>query len=74
MSTAANLVEAKSRRRGQECCPASAPTGFDSGRFVWRGSGPKAIAVDPKQISRILHSEQGHNTIFDMARAAIRAR
>jgi large subunit ribosomal protein L25 len=25
-----------------------------------------AISVDPKQISRILHSDAGHNTIFDM--------
>ncbi|HWG49366.1 MAG TPA: 50S ribosomal protein L25 [Candidatus Acidoferrales bacterium] len=25
-----------------------------------------AISVDPKQISRILHSASGHNTIFDM--------
>ncbi|MBV9087758.1 MAG: 50S ribosomal protein L25 [Acidobacteriaceae bacterium] len=25
-----------------------------------------AISVDPKQISRILHSEAGHNTIFDL--------
>ena len=25
-----------------------------------------AISVDPKQISRILHSESGHNTIFDL--------
>ena len=27
---------------------------------------PLNLAVDPKQIGRILHSEQGHNTIFDM--------
>jgi large subunit ribosomal protein L25 len=25
-----------------------------------------ALAVDPKQITRILHSETGHNTIFDL--------
>lgn len=25
-----------------------------------------AISVDPKQISRILHSESGHNTIFEL--------
>jgi large subunit ribosomal protein L25 len=28
--------------------------------------GTVAISVDPKQISRILHSESGHNTIFDL--------
>lgn len=32
------------------------------------GSGQNAVAVevDPKQISRILYSETGHNTIFDV--------
>lgn len=27
---------------------------------------PVAVSVDPKQISRILHSETGHNSIFDL--------
>jgi len=27
---------------------------------------PRAIAVDPKQILKILHSDSGHNTIFDI--------
>jgi large subunit ribosomal protein L25 len=30
------------------------------------GHDPAAIEVDPKQISRILFSETGHNTIFDV--------
>ena len=30
------------------------------------GADPVAIEVDPKQISRILFSETGHNTIFDV--------
>jgi len=30
------------------------------------GANPVAIEVDPKQISRILFSETGHNTIFDV--------
>jgi large subunit ribosomal protein L25 len=35
---------------------------------VLYGSGrdPVAVEVDPKQISRILHSDTGHNTIFDV--------
>lgn len=35
---------------------------------VLYGSGlePVAVEVDPKQISRILFSESGHNTIFDV--------
>src|ERR1700728_1814796 len=36
---------------------------------VLYGGGREAVAVevDPKQISRILYSEAGHNTIFDLA-------
>ena len=30
------------------------------------GTEPVAVEVDPKQITRILHSETGHNTIFDV--------
>jgi large subunit ribosomal protein L25 len=30
------------------------------------GKPPLAVSVDPKQIARILHSEAGHNTIFDL--------
>src|SRR5579884_546505 len=30
------------------------------------GHEPVAVEVDPKQISRILFSESGHNTIFDV--------
>ena len=30
------------------------------------GHEPVAVEVDPKQISRILYSESGHNTIFDI--------
>ncbi len=35
---------------------------------VLYGSGhePVAVEVDPKQITRILYSESGHNTIFDV--------
>lgn len=31
------------------------------------GSEAAAVAVDPRQVLRILHSESGHNTIFDLA-------
>lgn len=30
------------------------------------GLDPVAVAVDPKIITRILHSDSGHNTIFDL--------
>jgi large subunit ribosomal protein L25 len=28
---------------------------------------PVTISVDPKQIARVLHSESGHNTVFDLS-------
>ncbi len=31
------------------------------------GSAAASLAVDPRQVLRILHSETGHNTIFDLA-------
>jgi len=31
------------------------------------GQEPVAVTVDPKMITKILHSESGHNTIFDLA-------
>jgi large subunit ribosomal protein L25 len=31
------------------------------------GQDSKTIAVDPKQMTRILNSESGHNTIFDLS-------
>ena len=34
--------------------------------FYGPGQEPVAVEVDPKQISRILFSETGHNTIFDV--------
>jgi large subunit ribosomal protein L25 len=30
------------------------------------GKEPVAVAVDPKVVTRILHSDSGHNTIFDL--------
>ena len=37
------------------------------------GNDPVAVEVDPKQISRILFSETGHNTIFDVEVAGSQA-
>ena len=31
------------------------------------GQEPVAVTVDPKAVTKILHSESGHNTIFDLA-------
>ena len=37
------------------------------------GHEPVAVEVDPKQISKILYSETGHNTIFDVEVAGLPA-
>ncbi len=31
------------------------------------GKDPVAVTVNPKEVNKILHSDTGHNTIFDMA-------
>ena len=31
------------------------------------GKDPVAVSVSPKEVNKILHSDTGHNTIFDMA-------
>ncbi len=68
MSTAANLVEAKSREAGDKnAARRLRRTGSIPGVLYGGGSEPKAIAVDPKQINRILHSKSGHNTIIDVS-------
>src|SRR5262249_8201761 len=33
------------------------------------GKDSQSVTVDPRQVTRILHSETGHNTIFDLAMA-----
>jgi large subunit ribosomal protein L25 len=63
-----NLLEAQ---------PRSAGTKNDARRVRRQGKIPAvvygagkqvmSISVDPRQVSRILHSETGHNTVFDLA-------
>ena len=63
-----NLLEAKPRTPG---------TKNDARRVrregkvpaVVYGAGKQAlpVSVDPRQVARILHSETGHNTVFDLA-------
>jgi large subunit ribosomal protein L25 len=44
----------------------SAP-GVMYGRTGGQDLGPVALAVNPKEINRILHSKTGHNTIFNLS-------
>jgi large subunit ribosomal protein L25 len=68
MSTAANVVEAKARTAGDKnAARRLRRTGSIPAVLYGAGSQPRAIAVDPKQITKILHSESGHNTIIDVS-------
>ena len=40
--------------------------GQDSRGCLWRRAGSVAVSVDPRVITKILHSDSGHNTIFDL--------
>src|SRR5690242_15007881 len=63
-----NLVEASPRETGNKN---DARRVRRSGKIpaVVYGAGKDAtsVSVDPRQVSRILHSTSGHNTIFDLA-------
>ncbi|MGA2960997.1 MAG: 50S ribosomal protein L25 [Candidatus Korobacteraceae bacterium] len=68
MSTAANLVEAKPREASDKnAARRLRRTGSIPAVLYGAGGQPRAIAVDPKQIIKILHSESGHNTIIDVS-------
>jgi large subunit ribosomal protein L25 len=61
-------VEAKPRQSGgKNDARRLRKSGLIPAVLYGAGLEPLNLAVDPKQINRILHSEQGHNTIFDMA-------
>jgi large subunit ribosomal protein L25 len=67
-ATAENSVEAKPRQSGgKNDARRLRKSGLIPAVLYGAGLEPLNISVDPKQISRILHSEQGHNSIFDMA-------
>ncbi len=63
-----NLLEAQQREAGNKN---DARRVRQSGKIpaVVYGAGKDAtsVSVDPRQVSRILHSASGHNTIFDLA-------
>jgi large subunit ribosomal protein L25 len=60
-------VEAKPRQSGgKNDARRLRKSGLIPAVLYGAGLEPLNLAVDPKQINRILHSEQGHNTIFDM--------
>ncbi len=66
-ATAEKNVEAKPRQGGgKNDARRLRTTGLIPAVVYGAGQDSQAIAVDPKQIKRILNSEQGHNSIFDL--------
>src|SRR5262252_7627569 len=64
-----DLVEAKPRAaesRGKNEARRLRVTGQIPAVVYGAGGESVAITVDPKHITKILHSESGHNTIFDL--------
>jgi large subunit ribosomal protein L25 len=67
-ATAINTVEAKLREASDKnAARRLRTTGMIPAVLYGAKKDPRAIAVDPKQILRILHSASGHNTIFDIS-------
>jgi len=67
-ATAEKNVEAKPRQGGgKNDARRLRKTGMIPAVVYGAGQDSKAIAVDPKQMRRILNSESGHNSIFDLS-------
>jgi large subunit ribosomal protein L25 len=67
---ASNLVEAEPRQaesRGKNEARRLRRSGRVPGVIYGAKKDSVAVSVDPKAIARILHSETGHNTIFDLS-------
>jgi large subunit ribosomal protein L25 len=64
----ANLLEAQQRETGTKNDARRVRRGGKIPAVVY-GAGKQAtpVSVDPRQVSRILHSATGHNTVFDLA-------
>jgi large subunit ribosomal protein L25 len=67
-ATETNILEAQPRTAGNKNDARRVRQGGKIPGVVY-GAGKQALAVslDPRQVTRILHSATGHNTIFDLA-------
>ena len=66
-ATESNVVEAQPREaNGKNVARRVRKSGKLPAVVYGAGKQPLSVSVDPKQIARILHSEAGHNTIFDL--------
>src|SRR5579863_9428671 len=67
-ATAEKNVEAKPRQGGgKNDARRLRTTGMIPAVVYGAGQESKAVSVDPKQMNRILRSETGHNSIFDLS-------
>ncbi len=67
-ANAENTVTAQPRQTGgKNDARRLRKTGMIPGALYGAGKDSLPVTVDPKQMTRILHSESGHNTIFDLA-------
>lgn len=66
-ATETNLVQAQPREAGSKNVARRVRKSGKVPAVVYgAGKQPVSVAVDPKQIARIMQSESGHNTIFDL--------
>src|SRR5690242_377024 len=67
MANTVNTLEAKPRQaNGKNAARRVRRDGSVPGVVYGARKEPVAVALDPKQVSRILHSATGHNTVFDL--------
>src|SRR5437868_14385066 len=67
-ATEVNILEAQQREPGTKIAVRRVRAeGKVPGVVYGAGKDSAPVAVDPRQVLRILHSESGHNTIFDLA-------
>src|SRR5437868_297582 len=68
MAAANDSLEAKPRESsGKNVARRLRKSGQVPGVLYGAKRDPMTVSVDPKQVSRILHSASGHNTIFELA-------
>jgi len=67
-ATDISILEAQKREPGTKNAARRVRVGGKIPAVVYgAGKSAASIAVDPRQVLRILRSESGHNTIFDLA-------
>jgi large subunit ribosomal protein L25 len=63
-----NLLEAQPRPAGNKNAARRVrASGKVPGVLYGAGQGSLPLTLDPRQVTRILHSQSGHNTIFDLS-------